>query len=131
MNSNLAIKQKNINKKRKRLKVHSSRRTRKEIKYNKCLQKDKKIKRNLLILTALAINFMVIFTFKSYIQLNNSIKEYNNLKSQYTSYQLTRDRLNVKLEDSIDLKEIQRYAMENLAMVYENDDRVVYLDIDR
>ena len=57
--------------------------------------------------------------------------EYNNLQSQYTSYQLTKDRLNKDLEDSVDLKEIQRYAMENLGMIYENKDNTVYLNIDR
>ena len=48
-----------------------------------------------------------------------------------TSYQLTRDRLNSDLEDSVSLKEIQRYAMENLGMIYENEGNVVYLNIDR
>lgn len=65
------------------------------------------------------------------MKLNNMRNEYNNLQSQYTSYQLTRDRLNKDLEDSVDLKEIQRYAMENLGMIYENKDNTVYLNIDR
>ncbi|MDU3153992.1 MAG: hypothetical protein E6706_07270 [Anaerococcus hydrogenalis] len=63
--------------------------------------------------------------------MNNTRNEYNNLQSQYTSYKLTKDRLNKDLEDSVDLKEIQRYAMENLGMIYQNKDNTVYLNIDR
>ena len=74
---------------------------------------------------------MGIFSLHNYMKLNNMRNEYNNLQSQYTSYQLTRDRLNKDLEDSVDLKEIQRYAMENLGMIYENKDNTVYLNIDR
>ena len=67
----------------------------------------------------------------NYLKLNNTRNEYNNLQSQYTSYKLTKDRLNKDLEDSVDLKEIQRYAMENLGMIYQNKDNTVYLNIDR
>ena len=74
---------------------------------------------------------MGFISLHNYIKLNNRIKEYNKLQSQYTSYQLTRDRLNSDLEDSVSLKEIQRYAMENLGMIYENESNVVYLNIDR
>ena len=74
---------------------------------------------------------MAFVTIHNYIKLNYRRNEYNKLQSQYTSYQLTRDRLNKDLEDSVNLKEIQRYAMENLGMIYENKDNTVYLNIDR
>lgn len=74
---------------------------------------------------------MGISSIHNYLKLNNTRNEYNNLQSQYTSYKLTKDRLNKDLEDSVDLKEIQRYAMENLGMIYQNKDNTVYLNIDR
>ncbi len=51
---------------------------------------------------------MGISSIHNYLKLNNTRNEYNNLQSQYTSYKLTKDRLNKDLEDSVDLKEIQR-----------------------
>ena len=99
--------------------------------YNKLQKKDRKFKRTILALLFLSFVFMGFISLHNYIKLNNRIKEYNKLQSQYTSYQLTRDRLNSDLEDSVSLKEIQRYAMENLGMIYENEGNVVYLNIDR
>ena len=94
-------------------------------------KKDVKFKMKILALLFLSFIFMGFVSIYNYIKLNNKRNEYNNLQSQYTSYKLTRDRLNKDLEDSVDLKEIQRYAMEKLGMIYENEDNVVYLNIDR
>lgn len=129
-----AFKKRKVNKnlnKRKKLSLHDQTSYDTKFRYNKLLKKDKKFKKNLLALLFLSFIFMAFISIHNYIKLNKAISEYNNLQSQYTSYQLTRDRLNKDLEDSIDLKEIQRYAMENLDMVYQNDDNVVYLNIDR
>ncbi|MDY3005513.1 septum formation initiator [Anaerococcus sp. AGMB00486] len=102
-----------------------------KLKYNKFKKEDKKFKANILALLFLSFIVMGFITIKNYIKLNNTRNEYNSLQSQYTSYQLTRDRLNKNLEDTVDLKEIQRYAIEELGMVYENKNNIVYLDIDR
>lgn len=121
---------KNLNKKLK-LSLHDQTSYDIKFRYNKLQKKDRKFKRNILALLFLSFIFMGFISLHNYIKLNNRIKEYNKLQSQYTSYQLTRDRLNSDLEDSVSLKEIQRYAMENLGMIYENEGNVVYLNIDR
>lgn len=129
-----ALKKRKINKNlNKQLKLSLRDQTSYDIKfrYNKLQKKDRKFKRNILALLFLSFIFMGFISLHNYIKLNNRIKEYNKLQSQYTSYQLTRDRLNSDLEDSVSLKEIQRYAMENLGMIYENEGNVVYLNIDR
>lgn len=129
-----ALKKRKINKNlNKKLKLSLRDQTSYDIKfrYNKLQKKDRKFKRNILALLFLSFIFMGFISLHNYIKLNNRIKEYNKLQSQYTSYQLTRDRLNSDLEDSVSLKEIQRYAMENLGMIYENEGNVVYLNIDR
>lgn len=129
-----ALKKRKINKNfNKRLKLSLHNQTSYDIKFRcKRLQKkDVKFKMKILALLFLSFIFMGFVSIYNYIKLNNKRNEYNNLQSQYTSYKLTRDRLNKDLEDSVDLKEIQRYAMEKLGMIYENEDNVVYLNIDR
>ena len=129
-----ALKKRKVNKnlnKRKKLSLHNQTSYDTKFSYNRLKKKDKKFKRNVLALLILSFIFMGIFSLHNYMKLNNMRNEYNNLQSQYTSYQLTRDRLNSDLEDSVSLKEIQRYAMENLGMIYENEGNVVYLNIDR
>ena len=125
-----ALKKRKINKKLK-LSLHDQTSYDIKFRYKKNKKKDRKFKRNILALLFLSFIFMGFISLHNYIKLNNRIKEYNKLQSQYTSYQLTRDRLNSDLEDSVSLKEIQRYAMENLGMIYENEGNVVYLNIDR
>ena len=129
-----ALKKRKVNKnlnKRLKLSLHNQTSYDTKFRCNKLQKKDRKFKRNILALLFLSFIFMGFISLHNYIKLNNRIKEYNKLQSQYTSYQLTRDRLNSDLEDSVSLKEIQRYAMENLGMIYENEGNVVYLNIDR
>lgn len=129
-----ALKKRKVNKNlNTRLKLSLHNQTSYDIKFrcNKLQKKDRKFKVRILALLFLSFIFMSFVTIHNYIKLNNRRNEYNKLQSQYTSYQLTRDRLNKDLEDSVNLKEIQRYAMENLGMIYENKDNVVYLNIDR
>lgn len=116
---------------RKKLSLHNQTDYINKLKYKKLKKEDKKFKANVLALLFLSFIVMAFITINNYIKLNNTRNEYNSLQSQYTSYQLTRDRLNKDLEDSVDLKEIQRYAIEELGMVYENKENIVYLDIDR
>lgn len=117
--------------KRKKLKFSKSPSNTLKIRCKKLQRKDRKFKIRLLALLFLSFTMMAFILVHNYIKLNNIRNEYNNLQSQYTSYQLTRDRLNSELDRAVDLKEIQRYAMENLDMVYENKDNIVYLNIDR
>ncbi|MDU1315558.1 septum formation initiator [Anaerococcus hydrogenalis] len=129
-----ALKKRKINKninKRKKLSLHDQTSYDTKFRYNRLKKRDRKFKKNILALLFLSFICMGISSIHNYLKLNNTRNEYNNLQSQYTSYKLTKDRLNKDLEDSVDLKEIQRYAMENLGMIYENKDNTVYLNIDR
>lgn len=53
--------------------------------------------------------------------MSNDKFEYNRLQAEIVSYELTRDRLQNNLDEAIDLNRIQRYAIEDLGMVYKND----------
>ena len=57
--------------------------------------------------------------------------EYNTLQADVNSYELQRDRLSQKLENAIDINRIQRYALEELGMVYKDDNNTVKLNVDR
>lgn len=124
-------KRKQYKNRRKKLSLHNQTAYDIKLKYKKLKKEDKKFKANVLALLFLSFIVMGFITINNYIKLNNTKNEYNSLQSQYTSYQLTRDRLNKDLEDTVNLKEIQRYAIEELGMVYENKENIVYLDIDR
>ena len=129
-----ALKKRKVNKnlnKRVKLSLHNQASYDIKFRCNKLQKKDRNFKVRVLALLFLSFIFMAFVTIHNYIKLNYRRNEYNKLQSQYTSYQLTRDRLNKDLEDSVNLKEIQRYAMENLGMIYENKDNTVYLNIDR
>ena len=129
-----ALKKRKINKninKRKKLSLHDQTSYDTKFRYNRLKKRDRKFKKNILALLFLSFICMGISSIHNYLKLNNTRNEDNNLQSQYTSYKWTKDRLNKDLEDSVDLKEIQRYAMENLGMIYQNKDNTVYLNIDR
>ncbi len=130
-NSALRIKPTNNNIKRKRLKIHTTREDRLRERAMVCRKKDRIFRRNLLILTVFSLLTMSAFLINSKIQLKRTKIEYNKLDSQYISYELTRDRLKTNLEKTIDIKEIQRYAMEDLGMVYANDENTVYVNVNR
>lgn len=125
------IKPKNNNLKRKRLIIHSTREDIINMKAVEYRKKDRRFRSNLFAILIISLAIMASMLFNSKKNLTNIKNEYNNLESQYVSYELTRDRLKTKLESSIDLKEIQRYAMEELNMVYANDDNTVYVNVNR
>lgn len=118
----------NTNENRKRLKVKET----KEVspKYrNRCLEKRAfRFKRIFTILTIFIIAIFGYFNLQKRKQLNNKRYEYNTLMNEVISKQLKKDRLNAKLENAIDLNRIQRYALEELGMVYANNDKEVAND---
>ncbi|MDD7305721.1 MAG: septum formation initiator [Peptoniphilaceae bacterium] len=130
-NSALRIKPINNNKKRKRLRIRTTKEDRLKERAQVLRVKDRRFRRNLSILTLLSFVIMGAFLINAKKQLNETKLEYNKLDSQYISYELSRDRLKTKLEKTIDIKEIQRYAMEELGMIYENDDNTVYVNVNR
>ncbi|WP_151409701.1 hypothetical protein [Anaerococcus sp. Marseille-P9784] len=115
----------NTNENRKRLKVKET----KEVspKYrNRSLEKRAfRFKRIFTILTIFIIAIFGYFNLQKRKQLNNKRYEYNTLMNEVISKQLKKDRLNAKLENAIDLNRIQRYALEELGMVYANNDKEV------
>ncbi|MGO3019045.1 MAG: septum formation initiator [Anaerococcus sp.] len=130
-NSVLRMKPINNNKKRKKLQIHTSKNDMVKQRVIMCRKKDRRFRRNLLILLVLCLSTMGALIINARNELNKIKVEYNNLDSQYISYELTRDRLKTDLEKTIDIKEIQRYAMEDLGMVYANDDNTVYVNVNR
>lgn len=118
----------NTNINRKRLKVKET----KEVspKYrNRSLEKRAfRFKRIFIVLTIFIIASFGYFNLQKRKQLNNKRYEYNTLMNEVISKQLKKDRLNAKLENAIDLNRIQRYALEELGMVYANNDKEVAND---
>ena len=84
-------------------------------------KKDKRFKAILSFLTFAIVLSLVYFTFTTRNELLAKRDQYKNLASETISQELKRDRLNAKLEDTVDLNRIQRYALEELGMVYEKD----------
>lgn len=130
-NSALRIKPINNNKKRKRLKIHTTKEDRIRERAQICRKKDRIFRRNLLVLTLVCLSTMVVIVVNGKNQLKKTKIEYNKLDSQYISYELSRDRLKTNLEKNIDINEIQRYAMEELDMVYAGDDKIVHVNVNR
>ena len=64
---------------------------------------------------------MATFLIIKRINLSNDRFEYNRLQAEIVSYELQRDRLQNNLDEVIDLNRIQRYAIEDLGMVYKKD----------
>lgn len=130
-NSALRIKPTNNNIKRKRLKIHTTKEDRLRERAMVSRKRDRIFRRNLALLTIFSLFAMAALLINAKIQLKRTKIEYNTLDSQYISYELTRDRLKTKLEKTIDIKEIQRYAMEELGMVYANDENTVHVNVNR
>lgn len=130
-NSALRIKPTNNNIKRKRLKIHTTKEDRLRERAMVSRKRDRIFRRNLALLTIFSLFAMAALLINAKIQLKRTKIEYNKLDSQYISYELTRDRLKTKLEKTIDIKEIQRYAMEELGMVYANDENTVHVNVNR
>lgn len=84
-------------------------------------KKDKRFKAILSFLTFAIVLSLGYFTFTTRNELLAKRDQYKNLASETISQELKRDRLNAKLEDTVDLNRIQRYALEELGMVYEKD----------
>lgn len=118
----------NTNENRKRLKVKETKVA--SLKYrNRSLEKRAfRFKRIFTILTIFIIAIFGYFNLQKRKQLNNKRYEYNTLMNEVISKQLKKDRLNAKLENAIDLNRIQRYALEELGMVYANNDKEVAND---
>lgn len=121
----------NKNRKRKRLKVKENSRKNQARKIQELKKKDKKFKLLVSSLCFLVVLSLVVSAFLKQRSLQARRYEYNTLKADIISYELQRDRLSQKLENTIDINKIQRYALEDLGMVYRDKDNTVKLNVDR
>ena len=130
MEERIAI-SKNNNKKRRRLKVKDNKRSRKIKQIQNLKKKDRRMKLSLSIFTFLLVASLLTIALVKRNNLNAKRYEYNTLQADIVSYELQRDRLNSRLEEAVDLNLVQRYALEELGMVYKDDDNTVKLNVDR
>ena len=110
----------NKNENRKRLKVNNNPTYNRRHREKQARKNDRIIKLALSLITILIIASLGFKTIKKRNELNNKRYEYNDLVKDVISRELKRDRLEAQLESSIDLNRIQRYAIENLGMIYTN-----------
>ena len=110
----------NKNENRKRLKVNNNPTYNRRYREKQARKNDRIIKLALSLITILIIGSLGFKTIKKRNELNNKLYEYNDIVKDVISRELKRDRLEAQLESSIDLNRIQRYAIENLGMIYTN-----------
>ncbi len=113
---------KNNNKNRVRLKVKEKPRPSRQSQINRLKKRDMRMKTTVSFLVFACIAVMVGLLINKRADLSNYSFEYNRLEAEIVSYELQRDRLRKKLDDAVDLNRIQRYAIEDLNMVYESAD---------
>ena len=112
---------KNNNKNRVRLKVKEKPKVMRSYQVDKLRKRDRKVKYAISFLTFAFIATLANLLIIKRINLSNDRFEYNRLQAEIVSYELTRDRLQNSLDEAIDLNRIQRYAIEDLGIVYKND----------
>ena len=108
----------NTNHNRKRLKVSDNPRYSQKHKNKMLRKKDRRLKSTLILLSLAIIVSLSYFNINKRKTLKAKRIEYNTLMNQVITKELKKDRLEAKLENSVDLNRIQRYAMEELGMVY-------------
>ncbi len=116
------INSKNTNENRRRLKVKTDPKHSSKARIKAQQKRDRRIKTIISILTLALIIGMGYFNVQKRMELTAKRSEYNQLMSSVISAELRRDRMAAKLENSVDLNRIQRYALEELGMVYATND---------
>lgn len=112
---------KNNNKNRVRLKVKEKPKVMRSYQVDKLRKRDKKVKYAISLLVFAFIGTLTTLLIIKRINLSNDRFEYNRLQAEIVSYELQRNRLQDNLDEAIDLNRIQRYAIEEMGMVYKND----------
>lgn len=112
---------KNNNKNRVRLKVNEKPKVMRSYQVDKLRKRDRKVKYAISLLVFAFIGALTTLLIIKRINLSNDRFEYNRLQAEIVSYELQRDRISNNLDEAIDLNRIQRYAIEDLGMVYKND----------
>lgn len=112
---------KNKNRNRVRLKVKERPKLTKAYQIEKTRKRDRNVKYAISFIAFAFIATMATFLIIKRINLSNDRFEYNRLQAEIVSYELQRDRLQNNLDQAIDLNSIQRYAIEDLGMVYKKN----------
>ena len=112
---------KNNNKNRVRLKVNEKPKVMRSYQVDKLRKRDRKVKYAISLLVFAFIGALTTLLIIKRINLSNDRFEYNRLQAEIVSYELQRDRLQNNLDEAIDLNSIQRYAIEDLGMVYKKN----------
>lgn len=112
---------KNNNKNRIRLKVKEKPKMSRTNQIAKIRKKDRNMKFAISLFTFMVLAMMATFLIIKRINLSNDRFEYNRLQAEIVSYEQQRDRLKNNLDEAIDLNRIQRYALEEMGMVYKSD----------
>ena len=112
---------KNNNKNRVRLKVNEKPKVMRSYQVDKLRKRDRKVKYAISLLVFAFIGALTTLLIIKRINLSNDRFEYNRLQAEIVSYELQKNRLQDNLDEAIDLNRIQRYAIEEMGMVYKND----------
>lgn len=112
---------KNNNKNRVRLKVKEKPKVMRSYQVDKLRKRDRRVKYAISFLVFAFITTLATLLIIKRRNLSNDRFEYNRLQAEIVSYELQRNRLQDNLDEAIDLNRIQRYAIEEMGMVYKND----------
>ncbi|WP_308652396.1 hypothetical protein [uncultured Anaerococcus sp.] len=112
---------KNNNKNRVRLKVKEKPKVMRSYQVDKLRKRDRRAKYAVSFLVFAFITTLATLLIIKRRNLSNDRFEYNRLQAEIVSYELQRNRLQDNLDEAIDLNRIQRYAIEEMGMVYKND----------
>ena len=112
---------KNNNKGRVRLKVKEKPKRSKSYNIDLLRKRDRMMKFWISLFVFSMPMAMTTFLINKRINLSNERFEYNRLQADIVSYELQRDRLKTSLDEAVDLNRIQRYAIEDLDMVYQDN----------
>ena len=112
---------KNNNKNRVRLKVKEKPKVMRSYQVDMLRKRDRRVKYAISFFVFAFITTLATLLIIKRRNLSNDRFEYNRLQAEIVSYELQKNRLSNNLDEAIDLNRIQRYAIEDLGMVYKND----------
>ncbi len=97
-------------------------------KTNKNVSKMNRLK----IFVTLGIIFAVMFTIcYRYSLIDQQFKDIQSMKKQYIALQTTNDQIEIGIQSSLDLTNIERYAKDKLGMKKPDASQVKYVEIEK
>ena len=109
-------------------KVQKNTKTSKKSKNNKQVQFKNKLK----LFVFLGIIFAVMFAIcYRYSLIDQQFKDIQSMKKQYIALQTTNDQLEIGIQSSLDLTNIERYAKDKLGMQKATAGQVKYVEIEK